>query len=100
MNREHAKALLPIIQAFAEGKQIEVHVGTGWIPLTYYNPSFESPPELYRIKREPRVLYINEYDGVKGPYLGGAYLTPEGAENGRSGATQFLRCVKMIEVIE
>lgn len=33
MNREQAKNLLPIIQAFAEGKPIEVFINNQWVDL-------------------------------------------------------------------
>lgn len=54
MNRQEAKELLPIIQAFAEGKKIEVRVG---------NDSWTETDEVYggrnndydyRIKTEPK----------------------------------------------
>ena len=54
MNREEAKGLLPIIQAFAEGKSIEVRnraIDDEWKETSY--PSFE-PPFDYRIKPEPK----------------------------------------------
>lgn len=50
MTREEAKELLPVIQAFAEGKVIEFFDNVkGWIEME--NPAFKLPPELYRIKK-------------------------------------------------
>ena len=55
MNRNQAKALLPIIQAFAEGKAIESRCIKGDTSLWYddEDPSFDNDFE-YRIKPEQR----------------------------------------------
>lgn len=52
MNRNQAKDLLPIIQAFAEGKCVETKTGSGWISIE--NMSFAGKPDSYRIKPEPK----------------------------------------------
>ena len=53
MTREQAKELLPIIQAFAEGKAVEyLNDEKGWIECS--NPSFWEDPKHYRIKPEPK----------------------------------------------
>ena len=52
MIREQAKELLPIIQAFAEGKTIQYKVKGGWQDID--NPSFNDLPSEYRIKPEPK----------------------------------------------
>jgi hypothetical protein len=53
MNRQEAKELLPIIQAFAEGKTIEFRTNSisKWIETT--TPKFDLLHE-YRIKPEPK----------------------------------------------
>jgi len=55
MTREQAKQLLPIIQAFAEGKTIEYRKDPSddWGSLTSYN--FNDPLGCYRIKPEPKL---------------------------------------------
>ena len=55
MTREEAKVLLPIIQAYAEGKAIESRCIKGDKSLWYNDedPSFDNDLE-YRIKSEPR----------------------------------------------
>lgn len=54
MNRERMKQLLPVMQAFAEGKEIEANVGRGWSKCS--DPSWYNDSE-YRIKPDPpRVL--------------------------------------------
>ncbi len=53
MNRQQAKELLPIMQAFAEGKTIEFRTNniSKWIETT--TPAFDLLHE-YRIKPEPK----------------------------------------------
>lgn len=53
MDRKEAKELLPIIKAFAEGKQIEVKRKNEWFGIgddIYFSES----PSDYRIKPEPK----------------------------------------------
>lgn len=54
MNRSQAKELLPIIQAFAEGKTIEFRNKSfkEWTEID--NPSFDPTITNYRIKPEPK----------------------------------------------
>lgn len=53
MDREHAKELLPIIRAFAEGKSIEFKDSYGkWIKSDLL--AFDLPLKNYRIKPEPK----------------------------------------------
>ena len=53
MTREEAKNLLPIIQAFAEGKVIEIFDDEiGWVKKE--NPKFNLNPDFYRIKPNPK----------------------------------------------
>ena len=53
MTREEAKELLPIIQAYTEGKVIEIFDDEiGWVEKE--NPKFNLNPEFYRIKPKYR----------------------------------------------
>ena len=54
MTREEAKELLPIIQAWSEGKTLQHYSEeNGWIDwLNFVN--FNEPPSTYRIKPEPK----------------------------------------------
>ena len=52
MKRTSAKELLPIIQAYADGKQIQFFKGDKWVDMEY--PNFSEEPCLYRIKSEPK----------------------------------------------
>ena len=52
MTREDVKAMLPVLQAFAEGKEIESRVKDKWYRvLEICN---ETNPQDYRIKPEPK----------------------------------------------
>lgn len=53
MNRQEAKELLPIIQAFAEDKTILVQDGIDWCYLSNES-DFNLNPQRYRIKPEPK----------------------------------------------
>lgn len=65
MNRERAKELLPIIQAFAEGKEIQYFDDElGWITE---DPEWHDCFE-YRIKPEPEVIYVNKHCGYLTPF--------------------------------
>lgn len=61
MNKNNAKDYLPLIQALAEGKTIQFHGSHSdeWTDVA--NPGFNYEPSRYRIKVEPRVVYVNEY---------------------------------------
>ena len=52
MTREDAKQLLPIIQAFSEGKCIQTKTGSGWVNME--NMSFSGKPKAYRIRPESK----------------------------------------------
>lgn len=52
MTREEAKELIPIIQAFADGKTIEFFKQGEWMELN--DPDFMWSANKYRIKPEPK----------------------------------------------
>lgn len=52
MTREETKELLPIIQAYAEGKTIQFFDGGKWDDV--YETDFYQSPDKYRIKPEPK----------------------------------------------
>ena len=54
MTREQAKQLLPIIQAYAEGKTIEFLTDGTWVAMIDTTPKFDCEPSKYRIKPEPK----------------------------------------------
>lgn len=52
MTREEVKEMLPIMQAYAEGRTIQFLDGGKWLDL--YESDFYKSPERYRIKPEPK----------------------------------------------
>ena len=56
MTREEAKELLPIIQAFAEGKQIQdkIEEMTDWVDTDEINLEYEGKKIKHRIKPQPK----------------------------------------------
>lgn len=61
MNRQQAKELLPIIQAFAEGRAIELKDSYGkWVESDLL--AFDLSPKNYRIKREPEYRPFKDAD--------------------------------------
>lgn len=82
MNRERAKELLPIIQAFAEGEEIEWKDSgsddewTNYEHAQEYTFSFEDKDCDFRIKPEPFECWMNIYPENKG---GHPYPTEEEA---------------------
>lgn len=58
MTREEAKILLPVIQAYSEGKPIEIVDSLGkWHEL--YAAAFDDDPKKYRIKPSPKYRPFN-----------------------------------------
>lgn len=96
MNKDNARDYLPLVQALAEGKVIQYRgpVTDRWADCTH--PDFSADPDQYRIKPEPRDVWINRFpDGHDGLTW---YETEEAAHRayGRVGAIQ----VRYREVIE
>ncbi len=54
MNRKEAAELLPIIQAYAEGKEIEIFDKTMKMWKTAMLPHFDCDSNIYRIKPGPK----------------------------------------------
>ena len=61
MTKKDAHLFLPLVQALADGKTLQIEVGNAWNDLD--EPSFTRPPQDYRIKPEPRVwkVWIDQY---------------------------------------
>lgn len=67
MNRETAKDYLPLVQALADGKVIQCDEGFGFEDLE--NPIFNLRASSYRIKPEPREIWVRRRDdGVEGTF--------------------------------
>lgn len=57
MNKDNARDYLPLVQALADGKVIQVQGPDGsWYDVS--EPSFNYLPKDYRIKPEPREIFV------------------------------------------
>ena len=61
MNKDNAKDYLPLVQALADGKVIQgrLFILNPWKDCAH--PDFTMDPSNYRIKPEPREIWVNEY---------------------------------------
>lgn len=94
MNRSRAKELLPIIQAFAEGKEIQYISNGEWVD---YGGYIDWTIKENRIKPEPEVIYVNkEGSGEFYPYA-----SSQAAKSGACDAWEYEYIAKkFIEVID
>lgn len=64
MDKENARELINIIQAYVDGKTIQLHVCNEWVDIT--NPDFDKNPKCYRIKPELKYRpYANAEEFLK-----------------------------------
>jgi hypothetical protein len=94
MNREQAKKLLPVIQAFADGKDVQCRDKgcVGWADVD--RPVWSYGMD-YRIKPEPREWYmVLDHRGL----LVEAYDTLQGANDRRDGGAGW-EAIRVREVI-
>ena len=97
MNKDNAHKYLPFVQALVEGKTIQEKTVTlhAWDDLI--DPHFDRKPENYRIKPEPRVIWLNEY-----PDQSIIWSEPQAtkADADEAAERQRIRCVKFVECLE
>lgn len=80
--KERAVAFLPLLQAVAQGKELQIGALGEWTSAT----TLDAPLNAYRIKPEPRVCYVLYH----GNTLSAAYPTPLAGDG----------VVKMVEASE
>lgn len=59
MNKSNARDYLPLVQALADGRVVQGKFLDGWRDLNVV--SFDMDACCYRIKPEPRDVWVNEY---------------------------------------
>lgn len=69
MNKDNAKDYLPLVQALADGKVIQGFYrksdnSGAWLDLEG-SVVFDAPADQYRIKPEPREIWVNELPSVE-----------------------------------
>jgi hypothetical protein len=65
MNKENAHLYLPLVQALADGKTIQVKQNGIWKDCSDLNLVFGFEPHEYRIKPEPRTWEIWAHENDK-----------------------------------
>lgn len=79
MNKDNAKDYLPLVQALAEGKVIQMYSGGVWRDLDPEAEMFIDDRITYRIKPEPREIWVRRNEkGVNASY---SYPSKAMAEN-------------------
>lgn len=61
MNKDNARDYLPLVQALAEGKVIQSRMFSCDPWKDCARPDFTMDPSNYRIKPEPREIWVNEW---------------------------------------
>lgn len=94
MNASNARDYLPLVQALAEGKVIQVVniFSGGWVDIT--DMDLGAPADQYRIKTEPREIWRNRFpNGIEC----GTFYSQEEARQWSVGEVQHVRYREVIE---
>ena len=100
MTRARTKLLLPVLQAWAEGKEIEYRLvhGTEWVQCRRENePDFKLEGLEWRLKPEPRRFWLNLYPGAQ-PAIYGHESQSLADSNSHSGSRS--ECIEVVEVLK
>lgn len=96
MTREDAKVLLPIVQAYAEGKEIEIFDKTTKMWKTAMLPHFDCDSNIYRIKPEPKYRPFKDAEECWAEML---KHKPFGwVVDRRDGVMYLIRCLEYVSV--
>jgi hypothetical protein len=98
ITKDNAAQYLPLVQALAEGKTLQMKTGDSWIDAAR-SLSFTCEPERYRVKPpEPRRFWVNVYDKTKSLQRAGyAYDSRKEADAASNG--NRIDCVEVVEVV-
>ena len=78
MNKTDAHLYLPLLQALADGKTLQIEIDSEWDDID--DPLFTRPPQDYRIKPEPRVwkVWVDSHGFILGTVAEMLKNTPTG----------------------
>lgn len=95
MDAQRAKELLPIIQAFADGKQIQFKsvCKNKWEWKDVEDPQWFDRNE-YRVKPEPKEVWVNEYPSGSMFGYSSKYLADESKVYGRVSCTHYREVIE------
>lgn len=96
MNSSNAKDYLPLVQALAEGREIQYRPVSvaNWIDVDDITDAY--PADRYRIKPGPKEIWVNRYTGGDGDSF---YYSEEEAKEAADGHRTVIQ-VRYREVIE
>ena len=93
MNKDNAKHYLPLVQALADGKTIQLFHRSG-VYNDVCSPDFSALPSDYRIKPELLEAWVNVYaDGIRA-----FHNSKEEAD--LNAASDRIRCIKFVECLK
>jgi len=92
MTPEQAKKLLPVIQAFAEGKKVQWRPSARSLWSTVNTPSFH-PDHEWRVEPEKIVKWVNIYGTIDHPVPGNFYDSKEKAD--REAMSSRIACIRI-----
>lgn len=95
MTREEAKKFLPLLQAYADGKEIEILDDGVWGKIS--SPGFTSGPERYRIKPEPREVWVNQFAATGIRLRSAAFATEASAKAAMEDGWETVHYREVIE---
>ena len=95
MNRQRAKELLPVIQAFADGAQIQYKTQRSDIWTDIHTADFSQPGQ-YRVK--PQEMWICEF--TDGSYTSYIHTSEAHARNGINGSIKTLKRAVQVQIKE
>lgn len=93
MNKDNAKDYLPLVQALADGKSIQVLSAGEWKDAEQLTTLSRSAND-YRIKPEPREIWFNE---LPSGTLSGPYFSEDAAFQDRTFGTAVRRYREVTE---
>lgn len=98
---EYAKGILPLVEGMAAGRTLQFWTGHRWADARLGDrsdlPTTAEAVALYRLKPEPKVVWVNEYSNS----FGNAHPTKESAENAAKHAAGIVRvAVRFVEAGE
>lgn len=80
MNKDNAAQYLPLVQALAEGKVIQIQDNDGFWYDSGYEPLFNLARDRYRIKPEPRKAWV-WWPPVDSYYVPSMFFTKSDADS-------------------
>jgi hypothetical protein len=94
---------IAVMRAYADGKTVEArnrHTNSSWYACPFPGWNWESFD--YRVKTEPKVIYVNEYrtDSPTERHYGSLSMTPTEAFARSLGSAKFIRTIKFVEAQE